>query len=77
MQKGAQKMENENIRQLDSDEKGTLYSVTMPLSGLTVSIYVATNGDEYVPTDWQCEQAMSMRDTVFYDWVLAEEVANF
>lgn len=61
------------IKQLGTDDFGTLYSVHVENLGLTISMYVNDDGTEYTTTDWQDVQPQTIEEMADYEWVNAED----
>jgi hypothetical protein len=62
-------------RILQTDGTDTLYQITT-VNGLTISILVCKDGEEYSTTDWQGPQPTSLSEVEDYDWELLINMAR-
>ena len=62
-------------RILQTDGTDTLYQITT-VNGLTISILVCKDGEEYSTTDWQGAQPTSLSEVEDYDWELLINMAR-
>lgn len=67
--------EMDAIKELDSDNLQTLYSVYIANLDLSISVLVNNDdGEEYYTTDWQSTQPKTMAECADYEWRTSDEL---